>query len=1087
MKRLTLLFALLCWALSATAITPRWLRYPVISPDGTQVVFSYKGNLWVVESVGGEARQLTSNTAYDYAPVFSPDGREIAFASDRRGNFDLYTIPVTGGEPRRVTTHSAKETPWCYTPDGTEILFTAAIEDPAASALFPKSSMTELYAVSRTGGRPRQVLATPAEEVSFVGQSQQFVYQDCKGGENVWRKHHTSSITRDLWLYDGVKHTKLTSFEGEDRQPRLSADGKRLYYLSEQGGSFNVYATYLADPTTVKRLTNHKTHPVRFLSVAADGTLCYTYDGDIYLKKEGAAARKLAVTMTSDDTSTDRQLLPVRMGGDAALSPDGKQLAFVFRGEIFVTSTDYTTTKQITHTAAAEADVCFSPDGRKLCYASERDGKWQIFTAELSRKEDVNFAYATTVVEKPLFKDNKLDRRVPHFSPDGKEIAYIENRDRLMVLNLASGKTRQITDGTQCYSTSGGFNYSWSPDGKWFAMSYTGNGHEPYTDIGIVSTAGGEPIHNLTNSGYTDSSPQWVLGGDALLFTSERYGMRNHASWGTLRDAMIVFLNREAYDRFRLTKEERELEKEIEKLAKGDSQPKGEADKKEAEKKEGEKKEGEKKPAAKPKKEIVVELRNIEDRIVRLTPTSSQLGALALNKEGTMLYYQAAYEGPMGLWQLDLEKRTPTKIGAASGRMVWDEKQTTLYLLGGRTMKLKPASKKLEPITVSAELMLDRAAERDYMFDRVYRQEKARFYNEKMHGVDWEMLRDAYAKFLPHIGNNYDFAELLSEWLGELNVSHTGSGYRVPASSTADVTADLGLIFDADHPGDGLLVAEVIDGGPFDRASSHLAAGDMITAIDGQTIKAGEDYFPMLNRKAGKRTLITIRKSTGEEVEEVVKPISRGVRSTLLYKRWVKRAAAEVERLSGGRLGYVHIESMADPSFRTIYSDILGRYNKTEGIVIDTRFNGGGRMHEDIEVLFSGEKYLTQEVRGKDACDMPSRRWNKASIMIMGEANYSNAHGTPWVYKYKKIGSLVGMPVPGTMTSVNWETLQDPSLYFGIPVVGYRTADGSYLENKQLEPDVKVENTKELVVTGRDEQLEAAVKQLLHEIDSAVR
>lgn len=1075
MKRLTLLFALLLCAASALAVTPRWLRYPVISPDGKSVVFSYKGNLWVVPTTGGEARQLTSHAAYDYAPVFSPDGREVAFASDRRGNFDLYTIPLTGGEPRRITTHSAKETPWSYTPDGGEILFTAALEDPASSVLFPKASMTELYAVSRMGGRPRQVLGTPAEELSFVGTSGAFVYQDCKGGENIWRKHHTSSITRDLWHYDGEKHTQLTTFAGEDRQPRLSADGKTVYFLSERDGSFNVYSFPLAEPTAVKRLTNHKTHPVRFLSVARDGTLCYTYDGDIYLK-QGASARKLAVSITADDTSADREILPVRMGSDAAISPDGKQLAFIFRGEVFVTSTDYATTKQITYTAAAESDVSFSPDGRKLCYASERDGKWQLFTAELSRKEDINFPYATTVVEKPLFADNKFDRRAPLFSPDGKEIAYVENRERLMVKNLATGKVRQITDGEQCYSTSGAFNYSWSPDGKWFTMSYTGNGHEPYTDIGIVSTAGGEPIHNLTNSGYTDSSPQWVLGGDAILFTSERYGMRNHASWGTLRDVMILFLNREAYDRFRLTKEERELEKELQKVAKetekGEKPAEGSADKSKA------------KPAEKPKKEIVIELRDIEDRIVRLTPTSSQLGAATINKEGTVLYYQAAYEGPMSLWQIDLEKKTPTRIGAASGYMVWDEKQTTIYLLGARAMKLKPATKKLEPITATAELVLDRAAERSYMFDRVYRQEKARFYNEKMHGVNWEMLRDSYAKFLPHIGNNYDFAELLSEWLGELNVSHTGSGYRVPASPTADVTADLGLFVDQRYTGDGLSVVEVIDGGPFDHASSKLAPGDLITAIDGRPIKAGADYFPLLNRKAGKRTLITIRKASGEEIEEVVKPISRGVRTTLLYKRWVKRAAAEVERLSGGRLGYVHIESMADPSFRTIYSDILGRYNKKEGIVIDTRFNGGGRMHEDIEVLFSGEKYLTQEVRGKDACDMPSRRWNKPSIMIMGEANYSNAHGTPWVYKYKQIGSLVGMPVPGTMTSVNWETLQDPTLYFGIPVVGYRTADGSYLENKQLEPDVKVANSKELVVEGRDEQLEAAVKQLLKEIDS---
>ena len=182
-------------------------------------------------------------------------------------------------------------------------------------------------------------------------------------------------------------------------------------------------------------------------------------------------------------------------------------------------------------------------------------------------------------------------------------------------------------------------------------------------------------------------------------------------------------------------------------------------------------------------------------------------------------------------------------------------------------------------------------------------------------------------------------------------------------------------------------------------------------------------------------------------------------------------------------MGYVHIESMGDPSFRSVYSDILGKYNEREGIVIDTRFKAGGRLHEDIEVLFSGEKYFTQVVRGKEACDMPSRRWNKPSVMLIGEANYSNAHGTPWVYKHKDIGKLVGMPVPGTMTSVSWETLQDPSLVFGIPIVGYRLADGSYLENQQLEPDVKIMNQPDIIVKGRDEQLEKAVQVLLEELD----
>lgn len=531
---------------------------------------------------------------------------------------------------------------------------------------------------------------------------------------------------------------------------------------------------------------------------------------------------------------------------------------------------------------------------------------------------------------------------------------------------------------------------------------------------------------------------------------------------------MIVFLNRKSYDEFKMTKEERELEKEIAALAEDKKDDKKDKDAKKEDKVE----------------DIVVELDGIDERIIRLTPVSSNLGSAALSKDGTTLYYQASYESGMNLWKYDLEKGTPTKIGSASGRMKWDEKQGTLYVLGSRFSKMKEGGKSLESISVRGEMVMDLAAEREYMFNHVYRQEKERFYNENMHGVDWEMLTETYRKFLPHINNNYDFAELLSEYLGELNVSHTGSGYRAPTSRESASTANLGLFYDLGWQEDGLKVAEIVKGGPFDKASSKLSAGDLITSINGLEIKKGMDFYPLLDRKAGERTLIGIRKASGEKTEMVVLPISQSSFMTLLYKRWVKQNAEKVQQLSGGRLGYVHIEGMDDESFRTVYSDILGRYNHCDGIVIDTRFNGGGRLHEDIEVLFSGEKYLTQEIRGKDACDMPSRRYNKASIMIIGEANYSNAHGTPWVYKHKDIGLLVGKPVPGTMTSVTWETLQDATLYFGIPVVGYRKADGTYLENDQLNPDIDVENTKELVVTGRDEQLEAAVKALLQQIDS---
>jgi len=305
--------------ITAFASEALWMRYPSISPDGNSITFSYKGDIWVVSSNGGRARQLTSNTAYDYSPIWSPDGKEIAFASDRHGNFDIYTVAAEGGNPKRLTTHSASETPWSYTPDGKKIVFSAKIQDPASSVLFPKSTMTELYAVSREGGRAEQLLATPAEEVSFLGSDKKFVYQDKKGGENIWRKHHTSSITRDIWLYNNGKHTKLTTFEGEDRYPCVSPDGSTIYYLSEREGNFNVYSFPLSNPAQITRITNHKTHPVRFLSVSNNGTLCYGYDGGIYVKRANEAPVKIKVETIADNTASDMATLSVS-GGSGALS-----------------------------------------------------------------------------------------------------------------------------------------------------------------------------------------------------------------------------------------------------------------------------------------------------------------------------------------------------------------------------------------------------------------------------------------------------------------------------------------------------------------------------------------------------------------------------------------------------------------------------------------------------------------------------------------------------------------------------------------------------------------------------------------------
>lgn len=863
----------------------------------------------------------------------------------------------------------------------------------------------------------------------------------------------------------------------------MTPDGQTLYFLSERdGGSFNVYSMDLSNPSKITPLTDFKTHPVRFLSRGADGTLAFTYDGEIYTMRPGSKPAKVNISLTADESNPELISRFTTGTRGAVPSPDGKQVAFVRRGDVFVTSVEYPTTKQITTTPAAENSVSWGKDNRTLYYTSDRDGHFNIYRAEIGREEDPNFPNATLIKEEPVFKtSDKVDRAQPDISPDGKKMAFVIDRRDIAVMDIASGKVKRLTNGNICNSRTGGLNFTWSPDSKWLAAEVDMHRRSPYYDIAIINAENGE-ITNITNSSYSNYSPRWVMGGDAILFVSDRYGMRSQASWGSQYDALLVFTNQAAYDRYRLSPEDLAIQDELKAARKKKADEKDKKDGKKDAKKDSKVGDSNKE---KESKDINIELDGIQDRIVRLTPFSSDLADVYIDDKGETLWFLAAFDGGYDLWKKNLRKgdvSLANKLDAGGLSMVPDAAGKNLFLLGTTSMrKMALPGGKMERISVSGTQKIDPAAERDYLYDYILKEEDKRFFDPKMHGVDWKKMGEAYRKFLPHINHNAEFAEMTSELLGELNVSHTGTRYY--GDGAKEATASLGLLYDMAYDGPGLKVAEIVEGGPFGHADTRMKPGAVITAINGNKIDAESDYTPLFNGISKKKTLVSFTLPSGEKEEEVVIPTTR--MTDLLYDRWVKRNAHLVDSLSGGRLGYVHIRSMNDESYRTIYADLLGKYNERDGIIIDTRFNGGGRLHEDIEVLFSGKKYLTQEIKGVVAGEMPSRRWNKPSIMLTGEANYSNAHGTPWVYRKVGLGKIVGMPVPGTMSSVNWVNMQDPSLTFGIPVVGFKTEEGNYLENTQLEPDVKVANDPAKIILGIDDQISAAVKTLLNDIDSS--
>jgi len=1051
-----ILSALLAGALAvpAQAHEPiRMARTPDVSPDGKLVAFSYLGDIWVVDAIGGVARPVTMHRAHDVNPVFSPDGKSIAFSSNRHGNYDVFVIPVASGKPTRLTFDSANDMACAWSPDGKSVLFasTRALQYPATN---------ELYTVPAEGGRERRITLAEGKDGEYSPAGDKLAY--VRGPGTWYRKGYRGSSSDDLWVCDadGTNNRRLTRYAGLDASPMWSGDGQTLFYVSEEhGGVANVVRL----PANLAGVENSGVHPVlvtkhsgeavRKARMSRDGRwIVYECGPDLWLtgSEPGAQPRKLAIEVHADDKSnTERMETYTASATEFALSPDERHVVFAVHGELFLKPTLANAPyKRLTTTNVNNYGAAWSPDGNALVFISDRDGYDNVYKLEAADPAGAKLVDAVS------FKTTQLTKlKEPHFgatfSPDGKKVVFVRS-GRLWSMAPDGKDPKQLTpDGSV-------FDYDWSPDSKWLA--YARRDASFASELYVIPADGAtaeNPIRNVTRYATFNGSVTWSRTGATLGFLSTRKGA-DQSSLFTL---------------------------DLRKPA-----APGVADRPQM-------------PGATPPVEI--DWDDIAQRAQQVLPLPAEYAVLS--PDGSKFAFRATNNGT-DLWlvnangsqltRLTTGNQQPQQIRWAQRRAPTGTYQDLIYFRDGNgNLKIvRPsADPKVDATVVTSPfaVKLNIKAEEEFqeMFDQSWRILAENFYDPKFHGTDWEAIRARYRPLVKHMAMKEDLFALLYLMMGELNASHLGVTGSL--STPEEPTADLGLIFDDFAVGKGLKVLDVIKRGPADQRGVNVKPGEYVLAIDGTPILANTNVPVLLNGKGGQAVVIQVAASpdadpkTWRRVEIGAVPRDGATRTTgglreLVYERWVEQNAKKVAELSGGKLGYIHIPTMDDAGLdrfvRALYSDNLDK----EGVVLDVRFNGGGFTHERVlNYLGAQEHTIFRQRDGAEGFVLRAadRKYARPTVLLINNRSYSDAEIFPHAYRSLGIGKLVGEPTGGHVIGTVSTRLIDGS-QFRIPRTGVFTPKGVNMEKEGVKPDVLVEPHPEQAGKGLDAQLLKAIDTL---------
>ncbi|MFW6205630.1 MAG: S41 family peptidase, partial [Gemmatimonadota bacterium] len=970
-------------AAPAAAQDGPFARFPDLSPDGATVAFSWQGDIWTVPVAGGAAYRVTVHEAYESHPRWSPDGSQLLFTSTRHGNADLFVAGSRGEAPRRLTYHSASDGPGSWTPDGRVLFGTSRTWRQVERE-------QEIYTVSAQGGTPDRLLDAVGYSpvMSPDGRFIAFVY----GSNSPTRQRYRGPANRDLWLYDTVdgSYTRLTDFEGNDQLPAW-ADARTLFFVSERDGTYNLWRLALSDegsPGTAEQVTRFEEDGIRDYDVAHDGRrVVFERRAGLWVLDLPGEPQPLAITVPGNERfpAAERRTFTAD-AEEYTVSPDGEHVAFVVRGELFLTENSDETgrTVRLTDHAWRDRDVAWLSD-EVLIFASDRDGDYDLYRLE-SADPDQPDLFLTLKHRAVRLTDTEVDERQPVVSNDGSRVAFLQGRGRLVVAELDDERLaneRVLLDG---WATAGGV--AWSPDDRYLAYALP---DLDFNDEVYIHPADGSraPV-NVTQHPKGDGDPVWSRDGRKLGFLSQR----NNGD----ADVWFVWLREADWQKTRL---DWELEEDLE--AAGDGADGDErAD-----------------TAVAP---VEIDFDGIHERLTQVTSLPGNETDLAISRDGEWFYFvsnrsgRQSFDADQDLHKVKwdgTEMEPITRGGQSPSGVTLGPEGAHLFFMrsGGRLARVAPDNGSVENIPFSARMNIRFAEEAEQVFAEAWRILDEGFYDPDFHGRDWRALREKYEPWALRASTRQDFRDVFNWMLGELNASHLGLYGPDRAETDTERTGLLGV--ELDPVEDGVRVERVVPGSPADRAFSRLHVGDVIVAVDGEPVAAAPNFYALLTDRIDDRVVLTVRGDDGER-EVVIRPT--GSLSSELYDEWVEDRRALTEAYSEGRLGYVHIQGMNWPSFERFERELVAAGAGKDGLVIDVRFNGGGWTTDYLLAVLTVRQHAYTVPRG--ATDdleaahsrfsdhypfgerLPLAAWTRPSVALCNANSFSNAEIFSHAYKH---------------------------------------------------------------------------------------